>query len=268
MLKRIKEASRDLKNLKKFQTEVEDMRVELNQFISLLTIKYELPRIPPKPLQKRVAGAFYANFFKHGEQMFQNMQSLLKDQGLSMQQFQSILDFGCGCGRFLIPLSCLLDPSKISGTDIDAEAVGWLKANYSCFHDLDVNATNPPTKYADGAFDFIFSISIFTHLPEEMQHAWLKELSRIIKPGGYGIFSTHGEKHFSLLKEAAYEQLMKKGFYYSIGENTEGLPDFYQTSFHTHEYIRREWAKYFEVVAIRTKGIGENQDAVLVRSKL
>jgi hypothetical protein len=48
---------------------------------------------------------------------------------------------------------------------------------------------------------------------------------------------------------------------------TEGLPDFYQTAFHTHEYVQREWNKYFEIVNIKTKGIGQHQDAVLVRKR-
>jgi hypothetical protein len=45
------------------------------------------------------------------------------------------------------------------------------------------------------------------------------------------------------------------------------LPDFYQTAFHTHEYIRREWSRHFEVVAIHAKGVGNHQDAVLVRKR-
>ena len=47
---------------------------------------------------------------------------------------------------------------------------------------------------------------------------------------------------------------MKKGFYYAVGNATEGLPEFYQNSFHTIGYIKREWAWYFEVIAIREQG--------------
>ena len=46
-----------------------------------------------------------------------------------------------------------------------------------------------------------------------------------------------------------------KGFYYSdFGFNygkSISLPDFYQTSFHTHDYIRREWGKHFDVLDIQ-----------------
>ncbi|MDB6064997.1 MAG: Methyltransferase type 11 [Pedosphaera sp.] len=246
---------------------VDDLSVQINQIVSLLGLKYQLPAIPPKHLQVRVAGGYRAAFFELGKSMFQDLEGLLQNHGLSMFQFNRMLDFGCGCGRFLIPMSHRMDPKKLSGTDIDAEAIQWLRANYPIFDDLDVNDCAPPTKYPDGTFDFVFSVSIFTHLPEEMQHAWLKELARIMAPGGYGIFTTHGEKHYPHLSAPARGQLLEKGFYYHVGGKTEGLPDFYQTSFHTHDYIRREWGRYFEIVALQKRGLADHQDTVLVKKR-
>jgi SAM-dependent methyltransferase len=165
-------------------------------------------------------------------------------------------------------MSLLLEDSKrISGTDIDEQAIRWLNANYSCFNDLDANGSMPPTKYPDATFDFIYSISVFTHLPEDMQHAWLKELRRILKPGGYGMFTFHGENHYHKLSEADRKELMEKGFSYSVGAATDGLPEFYQTTFHTHDYVKRVWSNYFEVIDIRKRWISDWQDAVLLRVK-
>ncbi len=260
--------SRNPDSLASVGKRVEELEIRLGQFISLVSLKDQLPPIPPKHLQIRVAGAYYPTFFQHGKDMFYDLEDFLKREGLSLFDFDSILDFGCGCGRFMIPMSFLLPPKKISGTDIDKEAIQWFKANYPCFNDLDVNGFTPPTKYADATFDFVFSVSIFTHLPEEMQHVWLKELSRIIKPGGCGIFTTHGENHFHHLNQAAREELMTKGFYYLMRDATDGLPEFYQTSFHTGEYVQREWSRYFDVLAIRKKGVGKSQDAVLVKKRI
>ena len=58
------------------------------------------------------------------------------------------------------------------------------------------------------------------------------------------------------------EQNPNPEFYYYIGENTEGLPSFYQVSFHSHEYIHKRWSEYFAVRKIIPKGVG-NQDLVL-----
>ena len=259
--------------LKQLTKQIEDMKgdVETNcrQVMSLAEMKYHvsLPTIPPKHLQVRVAGSYYGEFFENGRSMFRDIQEILGKHGLDMLAFGKVLDFGCGCGRTLIPLSLLANPLKLSGTDIDAETIAWLKGNYSCFNDLDVNGHAPPTKYKTGEFDFIYSISIFTHLPEDMQCAWLKELSRIIKPGGHGIFSTHGKNHFGHLRSGDLGTLSEKGFCYSDFGSTEGLPDFYKTSFQTPDYIKREWARYFDVLAVYEQNIGQHQDAVLVRKR-
>ena len=77
----------------------------------------------------------------------------------------------------------------------------------------------------------------------------------------------HGEKHYSKLTGPALDELLSTGFHYSVGTVTAGLPEFYQTTYHTHAYIEREWDRYFEVVAIRALQIGKNQDAVLVRKR-
>lgn len=254
--------------LKRRLQDFADYDAEHAQYFSLLQMQGKLPPIPPKALQVRVAGAYYPKFFTHGRDMFADIEGILQTQGLSAYKFERILDFGCGCGRFLIPLSYQMPPGRLSGTDIDGEAIQWLKEYYPCFHDLDVNGFAPPTKYADGTFDLVYSISIFTHLPEDMQHAWLKELARIIRPGGVGVFTVHGEKFFqALAKRTSRNELMKKGFFYNEGVVTDGLPEFYQTAFHTHEYIRREWQRHFEVVSIHTEGVGKHQDAVLVRKR-
>ncbi len=60
-----------------------------------------------------------------------------------------------------------------------------------------------------------------------------------------------------------------KGFYYcepgfNYGKSIS-LPDFYQTAFHSHAYIHREWGKYFNVIHIQALGIDNHQDTVLMQ---
>jgi SAM-dependent methyltransferase len=266
-LKRVFQPQSSAKNVAELEGKVKELETRLEQFVSLARMKGAVPPIPPKHLQVRVAGAYYPTFFEHGKRMFHDLEALLQSQGQSFSGFENILDFGCGCGRFLIPMSFLLPPGKFSGTDIDQEAIGWLRENYPAFRDLDVNQFQPPTKYAAATFDFVYSVSIFTHLPEAMEESWLAELARIIKPGGYGLFTTHGANYVHLLTAAERAELTAKGFCYRVGQPTDGLPEFYQTSFHTVAYIREKWARHFEVLAVREKGLDGAQDAVLVRKK-
>ena len=63
--------------------------------------------------------------------------------------------------------------------------------------------------------------------------------------------------------------LKEKGFYYpnsNIG-TTKGLPSFYQTSYHTKEYVINKWSKYFDVISYQEDGIGKSHDVVLLKKK-
>ena len=127
---------------------------------------------------------------------------------------------------------------------------------------------NPPVIVENHSFDFIYSISVFTHLNEKMQLEWLKELSRILKPNGFAIVSVHGEFHRQI-KQSEIEIL--EGFKFKVLEKgifkRDGLPDFYQDAQHTRNYIMKVWSRYFDVVNYIEKGINGHQDAVVLKSK-
>jgi ubiquinone/menaquinone biosynthesis C-methylase UbiE len=178
-----------------------------------------------------------------------------------------ILDFGCGCGRNIRSVKQMLPSSTLFGCDIDEEAITWLRQNYKPVGEFYANSHHPPTQYSDNMFDLIYSIYIFTHLPEDMQFVWLEELRRITRPGGYLFLSLHGAKHYSHLNPAEIRIMKEKGFYYKNFGLTDGLPEFYQTAFHAHEYIRREWSSYFDVIAISTLGLDNNHDTVLLQKR-
>lgn len=58
--------------------------------------------IPPIRLVVLVSGSANLNdFFIIGQRIAQNIQYILHEYGLDIDQVESILDFGCGCGRVL-----------------------------------------------------------------------------------------------------------------------------------------------------------------------
>jgi ubiquinone/menaquinone biosynthesis C-methylase UbiE len=61
------------------------------------------------------------------------------------------------------------------------------------FAQFEVNGLAPPLAYEANHFDFIYALSVFTHLPESLQTAWMSELARVLKPGGYLLMTTHRE---------------------------------------------------------------------------
>jgi SAM-dependent methyltransferase len=111
-----------------------------------------------------------------------------------------VLDIGSGIGNLALGLIGYLR-GGYDGVDIHPEAVAWCQRAITPrhpefrFHRADVasRAYNPHGQasastyrfpFPDQSFDFIFLASVFTHmLPEEVEH-YLREIARLLAPGG------------------------------------------------------------------------------------
>jgi 2-polyprenyl-3-methyl-5-hydroxy-6-metoxy-1,4-benzoquinol methylase len=244
-----------------------EMQIELQQLKEVLFYENQVVMPPPKHLQVRIVGGYAGDFIASGYRIHEAMENAVKSAaGVSLGDFKTIYDFGCGCGRITRAFKILQPSSILYGSDIDPEAIGWLKKTCSNSANFHVNSHVPPLEYEKNLFDFVFSISIFTHLPEDMQFLWLEELRRIVKPGGYLFLTTHGERYYATLSPVALRIMKDKGFYYSSSKytTTEGLPSFYQSAYHSHEYIRKEWSRYFKIKDIKTCYL-DTQDAIILQ---
>ena len=259
----------------------------------------------PADLWKRVHGnEEFAAFVSMGKKISLDLEHAITLESIELQPPARILDFGCGCGRVVQHFHGLHEDCDFYGTDIDAEAILWCQNHLVSLGEFVANGNWPPLPFPDEHFDLVYAISVFTHLPEDMQLAWLEELRRVTKKGGYLLLTTHGEELLLSDTFAAAEvktvsetggalpsrwrkviqslqmkkrngrvpypspQLPQSGFHYSVGDGTPGLPDFYQTSFHTEEYVRTTWSRFFEIKRIIKKGIARHQDLVVCRKPI
>ena len=227
------------------------------------------PGIPPVHLRRRVHGTDdLASYENVGRILANTVFSRLNMNG-GAAPFRG-LDFGSGSGRVLVPLHelCLKhspsgEPVEWFGSDVDRQAIAWAQKNLGSIAEFVVNEPMPPLPFEDEFFDFIFSISVFTHIREDMQFAWLAELSRVLKIGGSALFSTLS---LDLLKNSLSAAALRKGFYYiDGGKGTDGLPRFYRDTHHSRDYIEREWSRYFSIEIFKEKGIADHQDLIVCK---
>jgi SAM-dependent methyltransferase len=155
--------------------------------------------VPPARLILRVAGtADAAWFLESGRLAADTIRAAVARAGRPIEQLESILDFGCGCGRVVRHWATL--DARVAGSDVSAEAVAWCRANLP-FARFATNGLSPPVAFDSSSFDLAYALSVVTHLPEAEQHAWLDELARVVRVGGLLLLTTHGERYLERLDE-------------------------------------------------------------------
>jgi SAM-dependent methyltransferase len=155
--------------------------------------------VPPAHLIVRVAGrGDTAWFLESGRLAAESINAAVARAGMPIEAVESILDFGCGCGRVVRQWTGL--DARLAGSDLSAEAIDWCRANLP-FARFEVNGLSPPVAFEPESFELAYALSVLTHLPEAEQHAWLDELARVVRPDGLLLLTTHGERYLERLDE-------------------------------------------------------------------
>ncbi len=224
-----------------------------------------LAAMPPPALRERVHGTADAETFdRYSRWICDDILDAAAGR-VDLTPTARVLDFGCGSGRVMrhfLP-QC---PAEVVGVDIDGESIAWCQAGLpeATFHRT---REWPPFPFGPAQFDLIFSISVFTHLPEDMQLAWLQELSRVAKPGALLLLSIHPPALMPASDAEGAQQMARTGFYYRRGSTTDGLPDFYRTAYHSGDYVRSVWARWLSIETVIRKGVNDFQDLVVARPR-
>ena len=218
--------------------------------------------LPPAKLRVRVAGNADAAWFLEGGRLAEEtLRGSLDRAGTRLEDMAAILDFGCGCGRVMRRLADL--PGELRGSDFDGPAVEWCRKNLP-FASFTHNGLRPPLPFGERELDLVYAFSVLTHLPVDVQHAWVAELARVLRPGGYLLLSTHGERYLDRLTSAerasfqAGEVVVR--FQQVAGTNL-------CTAFHPPEYVKTTLAAGLDLVEEVPEGARGNphQDLFLFR---
>ena len=219
--------------------------------------------LPPGRLIVLVAGTPEPEWFlESGALAARSITTALGKAGVELERMGAILDFGCGCGRVLRQWAHLGGP-EIWGTDYNERLVSWCRDNLPFAH-LTRNALEPPLPLEDGQFDLVYGLSVFTHLPLRLQHAWMAELRRVVRPGGFVLFTAHGRRYLDRLQEAEREQFLA-GELVVRWEHVAGTN--LCAAYHPQEWVQRELARDLELVEFVAEGARGNphQDLYLLR---
>jgi SAM-dependent methyltransferase len=112
-------------------------------------------------------------------------------QRLQLSATSNVLEIGCGSGRYALQVAGRLG-CRIVGVDINAAGVEnanhlAVAQNLSSQVTFQVADVSQPLAFDDAAFDAVFSNDVLCHVRGRL--ALLREIFRVLKPGGRFLFS-------------------------------------------------------------------------------
>jgi len=241
--------------------------------------------IPPFENRRRVGPKKIGDFFSGGRQAHECLKHCIETHQTRPLRESVVLDFGCGCGR--VSQFFVNEVAQLHSSDVDSTAIAYLKKAFPGIR-THVNGAVPPLPCADSFFDVVYSWSVWTHLPYESQELWLKEMVRILKPGGVALITTQGPTVLrNFLKSPKMEEewrgttekdLLTSGILYKdypfltdkkapLNRLLSGIEGRYGLAFHSPKYIMEKWSDYLEIAEVQEASMHNQHDLVVARKR-
>ncbi len=121
---------------------------------------------------------------------------------------RSILEAGCGIGRWVIPLS--KEGYNVTGIEIEKEAVNRLNLHYRAKNLKTVHGDIFNMPFDDNSFDHVISLGVLEHFEDkETQRKAIEEHVRVLKNDGVFLITVPYISLVRLLFHAPFLQLVK-----------------------------------------------------------
>jgi len=109
-----------------------------------------------------------------------------------MGAYRRHLDIACGPGTFLGTLGDTIADGRSIGVDLEAGQLAYARSRYGSLPAIDgfVAARADALPFADRSFELVTCIELIEHIPIDSAHRLLREIARIMVPGGRLILTT------------------------------------------------------------------------------
>lgn len=206
---------------------------------------------PPADVMEGIGSLDTHGFIQTGATLAFHFNRVLREAtGNGFDKFDAVLDWGCGSGRVIQHLKhdYVRADAFLAGLDVDPTAILWCGKTVAGI-DFGNCELSPPTKFANNSFDVVYAYSVLTHLRADDAAKWVAEVRRILKPGGYFLFTTLGNDALRWLHpngNAEIESSLAKTGIWDLAKNTNidrviEDQEYYRNTWVTDDYVKKQW---------------------------
>lgn len=210
-----------------------------------------------------------ASYAERAGNVVANIEASLAAGGRTFDDVERWLDFGCGYGRVIRFLVERVPRDRVWAGDVIREGVDFCSSEFGVHPlysrpDLDALELEP--------FDFVYAISVLSHLNERNSRALLRLLGDALRPNGIAMFTTHGRRslenpalygdEFGERREEIARAVAARGMTFIPYAFTGG--DEYGMAWHTRDWVeqtvRELHGSAIRLVRFVAHGLDDHQD--------
>jgi SAM-dependent methyltransferase len=226
-----------------------------------------LPPLPSKETQLRFTGDSGQSTLQRAFAVYLRLRSLCATHQVALDR---VLEFGCGWGRILRFFVRDLEVENIFGMDVHPEMVRLCNSSLPWARITRCEPQPPALTLPDTSFDLIYAYSVFTHISEATQLAWLSEFNRVLRPGGLLVLTTRPRAFIEMCAQysttgdtTSWKTGLKKAFPHpskTLSDYDQGRfifapvggGDFLSSEFYGEacvplEYVKKTWTRQFDL---------------------
>ncbi|RZJ23767.1 MAG: class I SAM-dependent methyltransferase [Haliea sp.] len=223
----------------------------------------------PHEIAEEVGGAGPDIYCAGGATLALRLDAYLRQRfSRSISSFDSVLEWGCGSGRVTRYLGQL--QKRMTAVDLNVPRLAQCAARLPAVRFVPIDRLTA-LPFETDAFDLVVAPFIAHQLDEPSQHAWLRELRRLVRPGGIVLASVWGQALAQLHRDwgARHLAAYRCGLYAPGADAALDASLAHTGSYsgvrHSHDYVLATWGSYFQVVEI-VPGMVHAFDLVVLRA--
>lgn len=227
--------------------------------------------VPAPANREDYFGEFHFAYWVSGFATYKQLVAIARAHGVEQGAY---FDFGGSTGRVFRHFHFQSDRWTVSSCDFKRTSVEWNLAHYPSAIQAFQGMYFPFLPIEDRTFDLVSAMSVFTHI-DETETNWLMELRRVMKPGGIAVITVHNDDHWPIMPpelrrvierhspEFAALPALPPGRFVS---NFRDDDPYRCNTFHSNDYIRTQWGRFFDVREIIPRASGA-QSAVILHKR-